>query len=78
MEQTFFISYLRGATYLDGSKDAKIIIDEEKKAKNLEDLKYQIENNQKFLWSREDDIIDFDKDLDSTNFEYLVKDNKNE
>ena len=77
MEQTFFISYLRGATYLDGSKDAKIIIDEEKKAKNLEDLKYQIENNQKFLWSREDDIIDFDKDLDSTNFEYLVKDNSN-
>jgi hypothetical protein len=77
MEETFYVSYMRGATYLDGTKDAKIIIDEEKKAENLEDLKSQIENNQKFLWSREDDVIDFNKDLDSTNFEYLVKDNSN-
>lgn len=66
---------MRSATYLDGTKDAKIIIEEEKKAENLEDLKSQIENNQKFLWSREDDVTDFNKDLDSTNFEYLVKDN---
>ncbi len=77
MEETFYVSYMRGATYLDGTKDAKIIIDEEKKAEDLEDLKSQIENNQKFLWSREDDVIDFNKDLDSTNFEYLVKDNSN-
>lgn len=75
--ETFYVSYMRSANYLDGTKDAKIIIDEEKTSENLEDLKSQIKNNQKFLLSREEDIIDFNKDLDSTNFEYLVKDNNN-
>lgn len=75
MEEKFFISYSRGSVYSDGTKDAYVVIDEEKTSENLDELISRINNNQKFLWIREEAVIDFSKKLELTSFEYLVKNN---
>ena len=38
MEEKYFISYSRGSVYSDDTKDAIIIIDEEKTSENLDEL----------------------------------------
>ena len=48
MEDKFFISYSRGSVYSDDTKDAIIIIDEEKTSENLDELISQITNNAQF------------------------------
>ena len=78
MEDKFFISYSRGSVYSDDTKDAIIIIDEEKTSENLDELISRITNNDKFLGTREEDVIDFSKKLELTSFEYLVKNNNHE
>ena len=78
MEDKFFISYSRGSVYADDTKDAIIIIDEEKTSENLDELISRITNNDKFLGTREEDVIDFSKKLELTSFEYLVKNNNHE
>ena len=78
MEEKFFISYSRGSVYSDDTKDAIIIIDEEKTSENLDELISRITNNDKFLGTREEDVIDFSKTLELTSFEYLVKNNNHE
>ena len=78
MEEKFFISYSRGSVYSDDTKDAIIIIDEEKTSENLDELISSITNNDKFLWTRQEDVIDFSKTLELTSFEYLVKNNNHE
>ena len=78
MEEKYFISYSRGSVYSDDTKDAIIIIDEEKTSENLDELISSITNNDKFLGTREEDVIDFSKTLELTSFEYLVKNNNHE
>ena len=78
MEEKYFISYSRGSVYSDDTKDAIIIIDEEKTSENLDELISRITNNDKFLGTREEDVIDFSKKLELTSFEYLVKNNNHE
>jgi len=78
MEDKFFISYSRGSVYSDDTKDAIIILDEEKTSENLDELISRITNNDKFLGTREEDVIDFSKKLELTSFEYLVKNNNHE
>ena len=78
MKENFFISYSRGSVYADGTKDAIIIIDDEKTSENLDELISPITNNYKFLGTREEDVIDFSKKLELTSFEYLVKNNNHE
>ena len=78
MKRNFFISYSRGSVYSDDTKDAIIIIDEEKTSENLDELISRITNNDKFLGTREEDVIDFSKKLELTSFEYLVKNNNHE
>ena len=73
MEEKYFISYSRGSVYSDDTKDAIIIIDEEKTSENLDELISRITNNDKFLGTREEDVIDFSKELELTSFEYLIK-----
>ena len=68
MEDKFFISYSRGSVYADDTKDAIIIIDEEKTSENLDELISLITNNDKFLYTRESDVIDFSKKLELTSF----------
>ena len=63
---------------LDDTKDAIIKIDEEKTSENLDELISRITKNDKFLYTRESDVIDFSKKLSLTSFEYLVKNNNHE
>tara|TARA_B110000240_G_scaffold59784_1_gene68043 strand:- start:152 stop:853 length:702 start_codon:yes stop_codon:yes gene_type:complete len=78
MEEKYFISYSRGSVYSDDTKDAIIIIDEEKTSENLDELISRITNNDKFLGTREEDVIDFSKELELTSFEYLIKNSNHE
>lgn len=72
--QDYYVSYQRSVVYEDGTKDAILVIDEEFDNVALEELIDRIEHNQKFLDLREDDVIDFSKDLTLTEFEYIIKD----
>ena len=72
--EDYYVSYQRGAVYSDGSKDARLVLDEKFENRNLQDLISSIENNQKFLSSREEDLLNFSKDVSLTDFGYCIKD----
>jgi len=74
--EPFIVNYLIYADYDDDSSDAKVIVGEEKQVSNLEELISNIENNDKYLLLREDDVIDFDKDLFETGLFLVVEDSK--
>lgn len=65
---------MRGVIYSDESKEAKLILDEEIGEIDLEDLISCIKNNQKSLSYREEDMLNFSKDIFLTGFGYIIKD----
>jgi len=69
-KKEFIINYYRVANYDDGTENVKIQI-EKCDAISLEHLLINIENNEKYLSIREDDVIDFSKELSDTEFHIL-------
>lgn len=73
-KKDYYVSYHRGAVYSDGSKDARLVLDEKFECSDVQELISNIENNQKFLTCREEDILNLSKDVSLTDFGYCIKD----
>lgn len=61
-EKQFKILYSRYADYGEGDVNRACVLEDSREVFDFEDLKYRIENNQKFLKVREEDVMDFSKD----------------
>jgi hypothetical protein len=72
MKTKYIVSYHREAIYSDGTKDARLEIGEEFENISLHELIDLIENNEKSLTFREDDLIDFSKDVELTSLNYTI------
>jgi hypothetical protein len=72
MKTKYIVSYHREAIYSDGTKDARLEIGEEFENISLHELIDLIENNEKSLTFREDDLIDFSKEVELTSLNYTI------
>jgi hypothetical protein len=70
---TFKVSYERSVYYEDGRITQGFITDEKQKSKNIKELIENIENNDKCLSLREDDVINFEIEKTFNISESLIK-----